>query len=197
MRLDFRFSERALEDLWCEAVVALVFQGTFLNMGTLSGLDAKLGGILARREAARFWDGAPEEDLLVASQGRIKADKILLCGLGPVTECNADFMIRQVERVGRVLKGLHVTDFAIHIPMLDGAESEYSGHLEASVHNLTAAYLQTQPNGTDPQLKIVFSVGRFFKGSLIPLAERIRERYGTTFDVSVVVERGKREIIGA
>ncbi len=197
MRLDFRFSERALEDLWCEAVVALVFQGTFLTIGALSGLDAKLGGVLARLEAARFWDGAPGEDLLVASQGRIKADKILLCGLGPVSECTVGFIIRQAERVGRVLNGLQVTDFAIHIPMMDGAESEYSAQLEASVHNLTAAYLQRQPYGTDPQLKIVFSVGRFFRGSLIPLAERIRERYGTTFDVSVVVEREKREVIGA
>ena len=196
MRLDFRFSERPLEDLWCEAVVALAFQRRFMAMGVLSGLDAKLGGILGRIQAAGFWTGGPGEDVLIASQGMIKAEKVLLCGLGPVKECDAKGMIRQVERVGRVLKGLRVTDFAVHIPIMDGAEAEHPGHLEASVHSLSVPYIQEPGGVPGGQLKIVFPVERFFSSSLIPVADRLRAAYAADFDVSVVIEGEKREAVG-
>ena len=197
LRLDFRFSERPLEDLWCEAVVALVFQRKFMTMGALSGLDAKLGGLLARLEAGRFWKGAREEDLLIASQGMIKAEKVLLSGLGPERECDPGDMIRQVERVGRVLKGIHVNDFAVHIPILNGTESDYPEHLEASVHRLTAPYLGDSGAVPEDTLKIVFSIERFFSGSLLQVADRLRDRYAGRYDVSVVIEREKRQAMGA
>jgi hypothetical protein len=196
MRLDFRFSERPLEDLWCEAVVAFVFQRRFMTMGMISGLDAKLGGLLGRIQAAGFWTGGLGEDVLVASQGMIKAEKVLLCGLGPVRECDAEGLIHQVERVGRVLKGIHVTDFAVHIPIMDGAEAEYPAHLEASVRSLAAPYTQGPGDVNGGQLKIVFPVERFFSGSLLPVADRLRAAYGADFDVSVVIEGEKREAVG-
>ncbi len=196
MKLDLRFSERPLEDLWCEAVVAFVFQRTFLMKGGLSGLDAKLGGMLGRLEQSGFWAAKRGEDLLVASQGRIKAEKVLLCGLGPAAQGGSSCLPEQVERVGGVLERLRVRDFAVHIPMVEGEETEYPEQLEAATRNLATPYMRASLEAVDPVLKIVFSIERFFPGSLVPLTGKLRSRLEPGFDLSVVVERERREALG-
>lgn len=196
MKLDLRFSERPLEDLWCEAVVAFVFQRTFLMKGGLSGLDAKLGGMLGRLEQSGFWSARRGEDLLVASQGRIKADKVLLCGLGSAAEGGSSCLPEQAERVGGVLERLRVRDFAVHIPLLEGEETGYPEQLEAATRNLAAPYARSFLEAADPVLKVVFSIERFFLGSLAPLTGKLRTRLEPGFDLSVVVERESREAMG-
>lgn len=197
MKLDIRFSERALEDLWCEAVVGFVFQRTYLTKGVLSGLDGKLGGLLGRLERSGFWTARQGEDLLVASEGRIKAAKVLLSGLGPEAECGADGLYDQVKRVGTVLDRMHLRDFAVHIPMREGGEDAYPAQLEASIRNLVDAHLHGSMESADPVLKVVFSIERFYHVSLEPLGDRLRDRFGRIFDLSVVIEREKRAAIGA
>ena len=54
MKLDLRFSERPLEDIWCQAVVALVFQKPNLAGGVLSGLNEKMVGFLTYLEEKGF-----------------------------------------------------------------------------------------------------------------------------------------------
>ncbi len=197
MKLDIRFSERPLEDLWCEAVVAFVFQRTFLMKGVLSGLDAKLGGLLGRLERSGFWNARRGEDLLVASEGRIKAGKVLLSGLGPEAGCGSACLYEQVKRVGAALERMHLRDYAVHIPMREDEEDAYPGQLEASIGNLVDAHLHGSMESADPVLKVVFSIERFYHVSLDPLAEGLRSRFGRAFDLSVVIERERRAAIGA
>ncbi|MCF8063404.1 MAG: hypothetical protein K9M82_12870 [Deltaproteobacteria bacterium] len=197
MRLDFRFSERPLENLWCEAVVAFVFQRRFLTQGTLSGLDAKMGGLLGRLEKAGFWTADPGENLLVASEGRIKAEKMLLCGMGDGSDWGEAFFAEQVESVGRVLVGLQVSDFAVHIPMREGEEADYPARLEMSVQKLAAPYVRACADSIGRELKVVFSIERFFSDGLLPVADRLRSRFGSEFDLSVVIEREKHLAVGA
>lgn len=195
MRLDFRFSERPLEDLWCEAAVAFVFQRKFLTQGLLSGLDAKMGGLLGRLETAGFWTAERGETLLVASEGRIRAEKLLLCGLGDGSDWGGAVLADRTAGAGRVLLGLQISDFAIHVPMREGEETDYPARLEASVQNLAAPYLEAYGGSTDHVLKIVFSIERFFSEGLLPVADRLRSRFGSTFDLSVVIERERSRAV--
>ena len=197
MRLDFRFSARPLENLWCEAVVAFVFRKTFLTQGVLSGLDAKMGGLLGRLEAAGFWTAEHGEKLLVASEGRIRAEKLLLCGLGEGSDWESPVPADWTAGIGRVLLGLRISDFAIHVPMREGEEADYPARLEASVENLAAPYLEAYGGSADHVLKIVFSIERFFSGGLLPVADRLRSRFGSEFDLSVVIERERSRAVGA
>ncbi len=192
MRLDFRFSERPPDSLWCEAVVAFVFQKRFLTLGLLSGLDAKMGGLLGRLENAGFWTGTLQEDLLLASQGRIKADKVLLCGLGPAAECEFPCVAEEVERVGDVLVKMRVSDMAVHIPVLEGYEGDYPNHLVQSAERLSAPFLRAHRESPDFLLKVVFSVERFHSTSLFQVADRLRDGFGRELDLSVVIERDNR-----
>lgn len=183
-----RFSERSPDSLWCDAVVMFVFQKRFLALGLLSGLDAKMGGLLGRLEKIGFWTGSLQEDLLLASQGGVKAEKILLCGLGPPEECTFACLAGQVERVGGVLHRLGIKDLAVHIPLLEGAEADYPNHLEHSVERLAAPYIQSGRHSPDFLLKVVFSVERYFSAPLFPMVERLRERLGRDCDASVVID---------
>jgi hypothetical protein len=191
MRLDFRFSGRPPDSLWCEAVVVFVFQRKFLTLGLLSGLDAKMGGLLGRLENAGFWTGTFQEDLLLASQGRIRAEKVLLCGLGPSTGCEFPCIAAEVERAGEVLAKMHVSDLAVHIPMLEGEEADYPNHLVQSAERLSAPFLQTHRESSDFLLKVVFSMERFHSTPLSQAADRLRDRFRREFDVSVLVEGDK------
>jgi hypothetical protein len=195
MKLDLRFSERPLEDLWCEAVVALVFQRKFLTMGALAGLDGKLGGLLGRLEEGEIWTGAEGENLLVASQGMIKAEKILLCGLGPAPDCDPACLAGRVEQAGVALLKMHVQDFGIHIPAMEGRESEYPSHLETAVHHLVSPYLRAYCKNAEFRLKVVFSLERFLTGPMLPAVESIREGFGPEVEVSVVLERERKNAI--
>jgi len=195
MKLDLRFSERPLQDLWCEAVVALVFQRKFLTLGFLAGLDGKLGGLLGRLEKQQIWTGAERENLLVASQGMIKAEKVLLWGLGPGPDCDPACLAGRVEEAGTALMKMHVQDFGIHIPTMEGREGEYPSHLETAVHHLVAPYLRAYRKDAEFRLKVVFSLERFLTGAMLPAVESIREGFGPEVEVSVVLERERKNAI--
>ncbi len=197
MRLDLRFSERPVESLWCQAVVAFVPRRTFLTQeGVPAALDAKTGGFLARLEEQGFWTGAYGEDLLIASQGMIKADKILLAGLGPPDTCDPEIVTARAARVGSTLMKLRVQDMGVHVPVIEGREEDYAECLEGSVRAVMEPYLVER--GEDPEflLKAVFTVDRFFWGRVVPAADRLRAELEPKADLSVVVEREKREAVG-
>lgn len=196
MKLDLRFSERPLEELWCEAVVSLVFQRRFLTHGILAGLDDKLSGFLRTLEERGLWTGTYGENLLVASQGMIKAEKVLLCGLGPAADGDPAGLAGRVEEAGVALLKMRIRDFGIHIPVMEGWESEYPNQLESAVRRIVDPYLQTHRQDEEYRLKIVFSLERFIMGSMLPVAQRIREGVDPDMEVSVVLEQERKNAIG-
>ncbi|MFP3928639.1 MAG: M17 family peptidase N-terminal domain-containing protein, partial [Desulfobacteraceae bacterium] len=149
MKLDLRFSERPVESLWCQAIAALVPQRTFLAQGVLASLDAKLGGFLARLEEKGFWTGEYGENLLVASQGMIKADKILLAGLGPSESCSLECVVGRAAEVGSALVKLRAQDLGVHIPVMEGREQEYPECVEDSVRAIVGPYISAHGDEAD------------------------------------------------
>ena len=100
MRLDLRFVARPLEDIWCPILVALAFEDPGDNPGGIGGLDARTGGYLSRLRRQGFWTGAESETLLVASRGMVKAEKILLKGLGMESGYDASGLSRCLKAAG-------------------------------------------------------------------------------------------------
>jgi hypothetical protein len=94
MRLDLRFSTRPLEDLWCQAVAVLVFQGPSMEKGVLSGLNKKMSGFLTNLVEKGLWTGETGENFLLATQNMIKAEKVVLHGMGPKTQFNEEILIK-------------------------------------------------------------------------------------------------------
>ncbi|MFH1480149.1 MAG: M17 family peptidase N-terminal domain-containing protein [Pseudomonadota bacterium] len=182
MKLDLRFSDHPLEDLWCEAVVIFVFQKTPLLEDPLSRINEKMAGLLGKIEKNGFWTGRLGEIILLASQNTIMADKMLLIGLGKDPKDDDQVLVDCVKEVGNTLDKLKISDFVIHIAPVIGSMERYAYCLELVACHLVETFLQKHHHETDFLLKIVFSIGK--EPELNPLIGRLRGHLTKSLDIS-------------
>lgn len=187
MKVDLRFSDRPLESLWCQAVAALVFQCPNLTGEMLSGLNEKMAGFLTHLQEKGIWTGDKGETLLLASQDAIKADKILLKGLGESAYYDKDLLVNHTREVGVAFERMGVREFGICIPMVKGHEKAYTSYLEICARQLVHPFSQNHRGESDFILKIIFSVAGCTADILNPVATRLREYFESRLDCSVVI----------
>jgi hypothetical protein len=188
MRLDLRFLNRPLEDLWCQAVVALVFQELDIIHSTLAGLDVKMGGFLTNLIGKGYLTGAKGERFLVAPQNTIRADKLLFHGLGSCQEYEISILEQGVRELGEVLDKMRVNEFGVAIPIVQGFEKEYLFNLEISVQHLVKPFYENHKDELDFVLKVIFFVEKEFMDYLSPVADRLRDYFTSMLDISVVID---------
>ncbi len=192
MRLDIRFSDRPLEDIWCQAVTVLVFQRSSIKTGALASLNRKMiGGISKLLEDGRL-TGDRGENFLIATQNMIKADKILFHGLGPQSEFSISVLKEEAGKLGNTLDKLGVNEFGAHVPVTEGLEAEYASHIEASTKGLLKAYYRNHKDEQDFYLKIVFSMETRFMDVLDSIVKRLRKYLRTIPGSSIIIDSKKR-----
>jgi hypothetical protein len=188
MRLDIRFSNRPLEDLWCQAVIALVFQRPSLMTGVVSSLNKKTSGTLENMLECDAWTGEKGEKFLIASQNMIRADKLLFHGLGPGSEFKVESLEEEVYELGMTLDKIGVSDFGIYVPVTEGLEDHYGYHLELSVSNLVKAFYKRHNDDPDFILKIIFSVEKDFLDILDSVVSRLKKHLKPIQDFSIIID---------
>ncbi len=188
MRLDLRFLNRPLEDLWCQAVAALVFQDPDIFHSALIGLNMKMGGFLTTLVEKGYWTGSKGERFLVAPQNTIRADKLLFHGLGSRLEYEITVLEQGVRELGEVFDKMRVNEFGIAIPMVQGREKEYLFHLETSVQHLVRPFYENHKGDLNYVLKVLFFVEKEFMDYLSPVADRLRGYFTSLLDVSVIID---------
>jgi hypothetical protein len=188
MKLDLRFSDRPLESLWCQAVAALVFQGPNLTEGALSGLNEKMAKFLSHLQEKGFWTASRGETVLLASQDAIRAEKILLKGLGESTDYDKHLLVSHIREVGSTFNKMEIKEFGIHIPVLEGSEEKHASHLEMCARQVVNPFFQDHRGESDFVLKIIFSVENCTDEILGPVAGRLREYFDLQADFSVVID---------
>jgi len=189
MMLDLRFTPRSLDSLWCQAVVALVFQEDLSTADGLSGLDAKTSGYLSSLNKRGFWTGAKGEILLVPSQGMIKADKMLLKGLGARADYSLEDFSTRLRETGYALEKMGVNDLAIRIPLVEGLEDEYPSQLKAACVHLVAPFLLRHKGESDFLLKIVVSMDETFIGKVEDTVQLLKEHFSSRLDCTIICDR--------
>lgn len=192
MKLDLRFSDRPLEDLLCQAVAALVFQRPHVTESVLSGLNGKMGGALADLEEKGIWTGAKGENVLLASQGTIGAEKILLRGLGQRSEWDVSLLSDGIMALGSALDKIEIKEFGIQIPFVENLEGEYISHLELSARHVAGPFLENHRSESDYVLKTIFSVQNDFADPLYSMVNRLKEYFRPLLDFSVIIEGGAK-----
>ncbi|HJX34988.1 MAG TPA: hypothetical protein VJ373_07410 [Desulfatiglandales bacterium] len=193
MKPDIRFTDRPLEDLWCQAVTVLVFQSPSVKMDVLSGLNEKMTGTMANILEGGRWTGNRGEDFLFAGEDMIKSDKLLFHGLGPISEFSTSLLEEELWNLGSTLDKLGVNDFGIHVPVIHGLEAGYGSHLELSAKSLLKRYYEKHKDEPDYHLKIIFSVGIKFMDILDPVVERLRSYLDSIPDFSIIIDRNRME----
>jgi len=191
MKLDLRFTTRYLENIWCHTVVALMFQEPVCRGDGLSGLDVKILGYLTYLWDKDFWKGVGGETLLVASQNMIKADKILIKGLGAHSDYSMNVFIARIKETGKALEKMNTNDIGIRIPVVTGSEPEYPAQLEAACLNIVDPFLRRYKDDPEFILKLVVSVNAAFTGELESLTRILRKSFSSKLHYTIIIDNEK------
>jgi hypothetical protein len=195
MKLDLRFSNRPLEDLWCQAVASLVFQESEITDESLFGLNLKMGGFLADLKKKGLWTGIRGERLLVAPQSTIRSDRLLFHGLGPRSGYKVAIIEQSVRELGQVLYGLKVNEFGIAIPIIEKPNRDYLSLLETAIQNLVKPFYEHYNHDANFLLKIIVSVEREFIERLYLVVDRLRLYFSSFLEVSIIIDRKIRDTL--
>lgn len=189
MLIDIRFTKRPLDDLWCQAVVLPVFKDQGTSSKVLENVNKKMGGSIERLIDSGKWEGDSGEKMLLATQSAIKADKLLLHGMGPVSEYSINVLKKEICNIGFSLEKIGVSEFGIHIPKVDGLEKDYGLHIETTVKYLSKLYLKKYKSFPDYILKVLYSVGKSDIVILEKTAEQLRKYFSPLPECSILVEK--------
>ena len=158
MKLDLRLTHRFLDQLWCQAVVAFLFKDKTLLTGYLSRLDEKLTGTLAQLIGNNFLTGKRDELILVASQQRIKADKLLFVGLGSPKSYSFEILSAAIRRISSTLEKLELYEFGIMVPWVKGIKLDYTELIKYTIIHLIDYYSIHKRDAINFSLKVIFTI---------------------------------------
>ena len=193
MRIDIRFTKRPLEDLWCQAVALLLFKGQGTSSKVLENVNRKMGGSIESLINSGMWNGESGEKMLLATQSALRSDKVLLHGMGNVSEYSIKVLKKEIYNIGLSLKKINVNEFGIHIPKVEGFERYYSLHIETAVKFFSKLYLRDYKDLPDYILKVLFSVDRDDISVLEKTAEKLRKYFSPLSGCSILVEKEKKQ----
>jgi len=158
MKFDLRLTHRFLDQLWCQAVVAFLFKDQSLLTGYLSRLDEKLTGTLTQLIGKNFFSGKRDELILIASQERIKADKLLFVGLGSPKSYSFEILSAAIKKISSTLEKLELYEFGIMVPWVKGIKIDYTELIKYTISNLIDYYSIYKRDAVNFLLKVIFTV---------------------------------------
>jgi len=158
MKLDLRLTHKFLDQLWCQAVVAFLFKDKSLLTGYLSRLDEKLTGTLTQLIDTNFLTGKRDELILIASQERIKAEKLLFVGLGSPKSYSFKILSAAIKRISSTLEKLELYEFGIMVPWVKGIKIDYTELIKYTIINLIDYYSIHKGNAVNFSLKVIFTI---------------------------------------
>jgi len=174
MRLDLRLTHRFLDQLWCQAVVAFLFEDKSPLTGYLSRLDEKLTGTLTQLIDTNFLTGKRDELVLVAPQERIKADKLLFIGLGSPRSYSFAVLSSAIKKISSTLERLELYEFGIMVPWVKGVKIDYMELTKSTIINLVDYYGIHKRDAVDFSLKVIVTIDEAIFPDLKSLEQELR-----------------------
>ena len=189
MRLDIRLTHRFLDQLWCQAVVAFLFKDTSLRTGYLSRLDEKLTGDLSQLIDTNFLTGKRDEIILIASQERIKADKLLFVGLGSPRSYSFEVLSSAIKKISSTLERLGLYEFGIMVPWVKGIRADYIELTRLTIITLIGYYGIHKTDAANLLLKIIVTIDQKMSHDLQSLEQELRAYLDlTASDYSIAID---------
>ena len=158
MKLDLRLTHRFLDQLWCQAVVAFLFKDKSLLTGYLTRFDEKLTGTLTQLIDTNFLSGRRHELILIASQQRVKADKVLFVGLGSPKSYSFEILSAAIKRISSTLEKLELYEFGIMVPWVKGIKIDYAELINYTIINFIDYYRIDKRDAVNFSLKVIFTI---------------------------------------
>ncbi len=190
MRLDLRFTNRTLEELWCEAVVILSFKVQDKMSPFLDSIDKKMAGSIRKIVQSGIWSGECGDKLLFATQNSIKADKLLIHGLGEESMYSIDVLERETINAGDALVKMNISEFGLQIPDTSAGEPGFDIHIETAVKNLVGIYLDKYKDAPDFILKFYISITNDYIKLVDMVADSLRKHFSPLTELSIILDKG-------
>ena len=187
MRLDLRFTTRAPFALWCEAVVGFIYKDFFVTEQDMAGVDQKTSAYLRSLNKKGFFSANPGETLLLAGENRLRADKVLLKGLGPKEELTPERFLEYAAEAAATMRSISVHNFAVKIPMLFGVD-QYAKQIRETVQSMIPPFLATEKDGDNCLITAVFSVERAGLENIEQIERSLKEYFTDVIPFSLVSE---------
>ncbi|RLB25428.1 MAG: hypothetical protein DRG71_03990 [Deltaproteobacteria bacterium] len=191
MRLDLRFTPRAPYALWCEAVVGFVCKDLFFKDEAVPGIDQKTSAYLRSLNKRGFFKAEPGETLLLPGEDRLRADKVILKGLGLKEDMTLESFLGHASDVAFAIRSLGIHNFAVRIPMLFGVE-QYQEQIKRTVQEMMPRFMVQEVVRGPSVITAVFSVERAALEIIQKVEDSLKEYFGEGVPVSLVTEPSAR-----
>ncbi len=191
MRLDLRLTHRCLDQLWCQAVVAFLFEDDSLLTGHFSRLNEKLAGSLTQLIDRHFLTGKRDELILIAPQERIKADKLLFVGLGTISSYSSEILSDVIRNVSSTLERFKLNEFGIMVQWVKEMKTDYVELIRSIICDLNDNYLLIKRDEGGFILKIIFSIDQKFFSDLQSLGQELRGYFDPIMEYSIAIDNSR------
>jgi len=194
MKLDVRLTHRYLDQLWCQAIVVFLFEDLSLQKECLSKINETMANSLTPLIDTRFITGKRDELILIATQDRIKAEKLFFFGLGPISHYSGRILPAVTRRLSTSLDRLNVHEFCIMVPRFEGIKKDCEKFVRSMIRGITNHYEKTETDAADFILKILVSVEEEVFSNMHSLQQGLRSHLDPRMEYSIVIDdsRGLR-----
>ncbi len=189
MRLGLRFTSWPLEDLCCDTIIAFTFKDFLKERSGIFELDEKTGAALTQLHEKGFLTGDAGETLLVPCQKYLRAEKILLKGLGGFGQCGLSAFREQIREVAGAVERMHVKDFAVQMPLLVVSEAEYFLGVEITCRDLVESFFKHHGSDDGFLLNMVISLNEIFSTNLECTIDKLKAHFNSRFDYTIIFDR--------
>lgn len=109
-------SNQAINQIECAGLVLHIFDEKTPPRGAAGAVDWLMNGFLSRLLKKRRIRGKDKEIVLLPSQGRLTASKIIILGLGKPDKFNVKKLRQAWEQTGETVVGININTLAIAVP---------------------------------------------------------------------------------
>ncbi len=129
--MDVKADARKFFEIECDALVVPVYEGEQPEVGALSEIDKRTGGVVTSLIESGEFTGKSGETAYLHSPGEIKARRVLLMGVGKQADVNIDTVRRVAGAATRILRGKKARRFAFlrrsQLPLGEVAQAAVEG----------------------------------------------------------------------
>ena len=188
MKLDVRLTHRFLDQLWCQAVVVFLFEDDSLQKEYLSKINETLASSLTPLIDTNFITGKRDELILIAPQERIKAEKLLFVGLGPVSSFSGRILPAVTRKLSSSIDRLNVNEFCIMVPRFDGVKTDYEKFVRSMIRGIMTHYSKRKKDAVDFILKVLVSVEEDVFSDMQSLKQGLRSYLDPRMEYTIVID---------
>ncbi len=158
----------------------------------MAGVDKKTAAYLRSLNRRGFFGANQGETLLLPGEDRLKADKVILKGLGPKEEITLESFLQRATEAAMALRCLSVCNFVVRIPMLFGLNQYREQQIKKTVESMIPPFLAGERIEEEPVITAVFSVERAVLEDIAEVESSLKEYFTDVVPFSLVTEASSK-----